>query len=56
MGRATARTRLRRGKELSGDGSKGRTLDGEAGRDCGSIGGVEGPGGNEAWGVSGVDW
>ena len=43
-------------EELSGDGSEGGVVDGEVERDWGFVGCFEGSGGDETWGVFGVDW
>ena len=43
-------------EELSGDGSEGGLIDGEAGCNCGFAGGVEGSVDAYAWGVFGMDW
>ena len=42
-------------EELSRDGSAGGAADGAVERDWGFAGRVEGSGGDEAWGVFGVD-
>ena len=55
MGGTQPRADLYRRAELSGDGSAGHALDGAVERDWGFVGGAEGSGGDEAWGVFGVD-
>ena len=55
MGRAAAGARVWGCTKLLGDGSARWVTDGAAGRDCGFVGCVEGSGGDEAWGVFGVD-
>jgi len=56
VGGAAARAGIRRGEELPGDGPAGGAADGAAGCDCGFTGCAQGPGGDKAWGVPGVDW
>ena len=56
MGGAKSGARVCGSEELFGNGPEGRTVDGEAERYWGLAGRVEGSGGDEAWGVSGVDW
>ena len=56
MGGAEFGARVCGGEELFGDGSEGGVVDGEVERYWGFVGCVEGPGGDEAWGVFGVDW
>ena len=56
MGGTQPRADLYGRAELSGDGSAGHALDGAVERDWRFVGGAEGSGGDEAWGVLGVDW
>ena len=56
VGRTTTRTCIRGCQELSGDGSESGVADGEVGCYCGFVGGAQGSGRYETWGVSGVDW
>ena len=56
MGRTEPGARVRGREELSGNGPAGGVVDGAVERHWGSARGVEGSGGNEAWGVSRVDW
>lgn len=56
MGGTAAGTGVCGGEELSGDGSAGGAVDGEVVGFGGSAGAAEGSGGDEAWGVFGVDW
>ena len=55
MGGTELRACVRGREELSGNGPEGRTVDGAVERHWRSARGVEGSGGNEAWGVSRVD-
>ena len=56
MGGAESRASVCGCEELSGDGSAGGVVDGEVERYWGFVGCAEGSGGDEAWGVFGVDW
>ena len=55
MGRTAAGARVRGREELSGDGSKGGAVDGEAGCAGGFARGAKGSGEDESRGVFGVD-